>query len=220
MPYYIPNTVSKTTCLGNSLSTFNISFTALDTNIHNLSVYTPLPMNYLSSTMVSVSSELTTKINYLSSTMVSVSGQLNTIVFNTSSSIMNEMLSLSNYTLVLSSYVSYVSANVINDYVRQGNLRVPTGGGTVNWDFSTVGTNAKLPLTANAVIANPTSLSAGQAGNLVVQIGGVAGMDITSYGSLWTFTGYVSSLNTAANATNIISYYYDGISLFSNVVNF
>jgi len=218
MPYYIPNTVSKTTCLGNSLSTFNISFTALDTNIHNLSVYTPLPMNYLSSTMVSVSSELTTKINYLSSTMVSVSGQLNTIVFNTSSSIMNEMLSLSNYTLVLSSQTDSISSNIVENYIVQGNLRVPTGGGTVNWDFSTVGTNAKLPLTANAVIANPTSLSAGHCGNLT--IGSSAGMNITAYGSLWTFSNTYSSLNTAANATNIISYYYDGSMIFSTMVNF
>ena len=40
MPYYTPNLVSKTTHVGNSLSSFNLSFSALDTNLYNLSAYT------------------------------------------------------------------------------------------------------------------------------------------------------------------------------------
>lgn len=224
MPFYIPNLVPKTTCIGNTLSTFNISFSNLDTKLQELSVYTVNSVNFLSSTMISVSSTLNTRINFLSSSMISASANLRTQIASTSADLKTQIFNTSSFlgtqTDYLSTQINFVSANVVDEYQDQGILYVPTGGGTVNWNFETVGVNAKLVLTANAILANPTALRAGQTGNLVVQIGSAAGPTITGYGDRWLFSGSFSSLNTSASARNVISYYYDGDKLLSNVLSF
>jgi hypothetical protein len=181
MPYYIPATVSKNTCIGNTLSTFNASFTSLDSRLYELSTYTVNSVNFLSSTMISVSSVLDSRVNFLSSA------------------------------------VNYVSANVVNDYIRQGVL--VNVAGQINWDFSTVGTNAKIDLFSNANLNNPTGLSAGQTGNLIVKIGTV-NRTISSFGNRWTFVSLASTLNTTLSAKNVISYYYDGEQLLSSLISF
>jgi hypothetical protein len=174
MPYYIPDLVSKTTCIGNTLSTFNTSFSNLDTRLFQLSTYSVNSVNFLSSTMISVSSVLDSRINFLSSA-------------------------------------------VINDYIRQGVLI--NNAGQINWDFSTVGTNAKIEIFSNAVLNNPTGLLEGQTGNLIVEIGTV-NRTISSFGNLWTFVSLASTLNTTLSAKNVISYYYDGEQLLSSLISF
>jgi hypothetical protein len=119
--------------------------------------------------------------------------------------------------LSLSSNIQYVSANVVDDYITQGVLT--NNNGQVNWNFSTVGTNAKLNLSSNARLNNPTELKAGQTGNLIVEID-VLNSSLTSFGNLWTFLGELSTLETSLSAKNIISYYYDGEHLLSNLINF
>lgn len=192
MPYYIPNLVSKTTCIGNTLSTFNTSFSNLDTRLFQLSAYSVNSVNFLSSTMISVSSVLNSRVNFLSSTMISVSGELN-------------------------NRINYVSANVVNDYIRQGVLT--NNSGQINWNFNTVGTNAKIDLFSNARLNNPTGLSAGQTGNLIIEIGTV-NRTISSFGNLWTFASLASTLTTTVSAKNVISYYYDGEHLLSSLISF
>ena len=192
MPYYIPDLVSKTTCIGNTLSTFNTSFSNLDTRLYQLSTYSVNSVNFLSSTMISVSSVLNSRINFLSSTMISVSSDLKT-------------------------QINYVSANVVNDYITQGVLT--NNNGQIDWNFSTVGNNAKIDLFSSARLNNPTGLLSGQTGNLVVEIG-TANRSITSFGNLWTFVGGLSTLTTTLNAKNVISYYYDGENLLSSLMRF
>ena len=220
MPYYIPDLVSKTTCIGNTLSTFNTSFSDLDTGLFQLSTYTVNSVNFLSSTMISVSSVLNSRINFLSSAMISVSSDLRTQIFNTSSSLLNQISSTSSFLFTqdafLSSSIQYVSANVVNDYITQGVLTY--SGGVADWNFSTIGNNAKLDLFDSITLNNPTGLIAGQTGNLIVHVG-TENNSITAYGDKWTFAGSTSTLDITLSAKNIISYYYDGEQLLSFVLS-
>ena len=221
MPYYIPDYVSKTTCIGNTLSTFNTSFSNLDTRLFQLSTYTVNSVNFLSSTMISVSSVLDSRINFLSSSMISVSSELNNRINFLSSSMISVSGNLT--TLIdtassnLRTQINYISANAVNNYITQGVLT--NVAGQINWNFTTVGTNAKLDLFSNARLNNPTGLSAGQTGNLIVDIG-TSARSITSFGNLWTFGSVSSAFTTTLSAKNLISYYYDGEQLLSNLVKF
>ena len=221
MPYYIPDYVSKTTCIGNTLSTFNTSFSNLDTRLFQLSTYTVTSVNFLSSTMISVSSVLNSRINFLSSSMISVSSELNNRINFLSSSMISVSGNLT--TLIdtassnLRTQINYISANAVNNYITQGVLT--NVAGQINWNFATVGTNAKLDLFSNARLNNPTGLLAGQTGNLIVDIG-TSARSITSFGNLWTFGSVSSAFTTTLSAKNLISYYYDGEQLLSNLVKF
>ena len=156
MPFYIPALVSKFECIGNTLSTFNISFSNLDTNLYNLSNYTVNSVNFLSSTMVSVSSTLKSNINFLSSTMVSVSSTLRNDINFLSSTMVSVSSTLRNDINFLSSSIAFVSATVISDYVKQGTLQCPPEGQTVSWNVLTNGRNTSMNLTANVRMNNPT----------------------------------------------------------------
>lgn len=188
MPYYYTQTPTvKTTCIGNALSSFNYNFSSLDNNMYELSNYTTNSVNYLSSSIISVSANLTNQISGTSA-----------LLFN---------------------HINYLSANTVNNYIAQGVLYTPTGGGTVNWNFTTVGTNAKMYLTGNVILANPTGLFAGQSGNLVVELSTTNGYKISAFGDKWKFANSLSSMNTAASAVNLIRYYYDGKSLLSTMLS-
>jgi len=217
MPYYIPATVSKNTCIGNTLSTFNISFTSLDKRLYELSTY----IDFLSSTVISVSSVLDSRINFLSSTMISISGELNNRINFLSSSMISVSGDLRTQINTTSSdlktQINYISANAVNNYINQGVLT--NIDSQINWNFSTVGTNAKIDLFSNARLNNPTGLLAGQTGNLIVEIG-TAGRTLTSFGNLWTFVSLASTLTTTLSAKNVISYYYDGEQLLSSLIRF
>lgn len=221
MPYYIPDLVSKTTCIGNTLSTFNISFSTLDTKLYELSTYTVNSVNFLSSTMISVSSILNSRVNFLSSTMIAISSDLRTQIFNTSSSIINQLNYASGFSNTqeqfLSSSVDYVSANVINNYISQGFLS--NNNGQIDWNFTTVGNNAFIELSSSASLNNPTGVLAGQSGNLLLKIM-TDGSTLTSFGDKWTFVEGNSSIYALSGFKNLISYYYDGESLLSNVIYF
>ena len=236
MPYYIPDLVSKTTCIGNTLSTFNTSFSNLDTRLYQLSTYTVNSVNFLSSTMISVSSVLNSRINFLSSAMISVSSDLRTQILNTSSdlrtqilntssSIINQLSSTSSFTInyintqdaFLSSSVNYVSSNVVNDYITQGVLT--NNNGSIDWNFTIVGNNAFIELSSNASLNNPTGLLAGQSGNLLLKIM-TDGSALTSFGDKWTFVEGNSSTYALSGFKNLISYYYDGEDLLSNIIYF
>lgn len=221
MPYYIPDLVSKTTCIGNTLSTFNTSFSNLDTRLYQLSTYTVNSVNFLSSTMIAVSSVLNSRINFLSSAMISVSSDLRTQIFNTSSSIINQLNATSSFLSASIDYVSsevdYVSANVVNDYIGQGTLT--NNNGQIDWSFSTVGNNAFIELSSNASLNNPTGLLAGQSGNLLLKIMN-DGATLTAFGNKWTFVEANSSLYALSGFKNLLSYYYDGEDLLSNIIYF
>jgi hypothetical protein len=220
MPYYIPDLVSKTTCIGNTLSTFNTSFTNLDTRLYQLSTYSVNSVNFLSSTMISVSSVLDSRINFLNSTMISVSSELsNRINFLSASMISvsgNLTTQINTTSSNLQTQINYVSANVVNDYVFQNTLFNGADGSTLTWNVNTRGNNVYIPLSSNIILGNPTGLNAGDSGNIAITIA-VAGKNITSYGSLWTFNNSISTVNAVLSSNNLISYYYNGTKLLASL---
>ena len=224
MPYYIPNLVSKTSCLGNSLSTFNTSFTALDTNLYNLSTYTYTGVNYLSTKLVSVSSTLTNSINYLSSKMVSVSGELDTAVYNTSSYLMEEVTTLSGYTtafdLSLLNTLYTISSDSSTYIERIDWYTTDVGDQNIILDMSEHMNFGIILYVNDAVITNPVSAFAGQSGNIKLA---TYNRTVSSFGSMWTFSNNYSAVTRGTNlvpVTNIISYYYDGYRFLASMANF
>lgn len=215
MLFYIPNLVDKTTCIGNSLSTFNWSFTALDSNLYTLSTYTVNSVNFLSSTVISVSSTLNNRVNFLSATMVSVS-----------STLANNISSLSSYVFTnLNPRVETLSANY-NSIVQ--NLTYYTFFGyttpvqytttsdgqslSINLNPSTNNLekqNAQIRLRHNVLINDLTYVPNGSNGTISVFID-TAGKSITGFGSSWIFSG-TSALKTTLSARNLIEYYVDVI---------
>ena len=231
MPYYIPDYVSKNTCIGNTLSTFNTSFSNLDARLYQLSTYTVNSVNFLSSTVISVSSVLDSRINFLSSTIISVSGELNnrinflsssmisvssdlTTIINTTSSDLKTQINTTSSDL--KTQINYVSSNVVNDYVFQNTLFNGADGSTLTWNVNSRGNNVYIPLSSNIILGNPTGLNAGDSGNIAITIS-IAGKTITSYGSLWTFNNSISTVNAVLSSNNLISYYYNGTKLLASL---
>ena len=207
MLYYVPKTVSKSTCIGNSLSTINIGFSSLDTNLEKLSAYAVSSINFLSATMISVSSNLQNQINYLSSTMISVSSNLQNQVNYLSASIVN----LKNEVDYLSSSINYLSAHTVTDWFTQHTITHEPSG-KILWDVATTGPNVNLILSSNCWFKNPTNLLSGQEGNITVTSSGVSGYSISAYENKFAFNGSTST-NENPNGKNLIHYYYDGSQL-------
>lgn len=206
MPYaYIPAIINEDWCLGNSLSTINMDFTALDFALSSLSAYTVRSINFLSATMIAVSASLytmintasgylQTEINYLSSTMQSTSAFLQT-------------------------EINYLSAqSPINYFAQRTIYQLPDG--VINWNVSATGLNAKVILSANGFISNIEGIVAGQEGNLVMQSNGVTGYQISGYGNAWMFANNISGFTIATSAYNMIHFYYDGAKLLSKMNNY
>ena len=98
-----------------------------------------------------------------------------------------------------------------------GNGRVTTKGtigeisavsyaSTITLDFRT-GNNFSTTLTGNTTFANPSNISAGQSGVLVVTQDGT-GSRTAAFGSYWDFSdGTAPTLSTGANAVDVIAWF-------------
>lgn len=217
MPYYVPNFSSKTTCIGNTLSTFNISFSNLDTNLYNLSTYTVNSVNYLSSTMISVSSALNSRINFLSASVISVSSILANRVDSLSSyTFTNLNPRVENISATLGGILYYLNANVANAYYNPIVFSTTSDNQSVIINFSPllVGNlnerqNAQIRLNHNVNIADFPYVLNGLNGNISIFID-TAGKTVTGFGPMWIFSG-TSALKTTLSARNLIRYYVDSI---------
>ena len=209
MPYYIPNLTLKTTCIGNTLSTFNTSFSNLDTNLYNLSTYTVNSVNFLSSTMISVSSTLNSRINFLSASVVSVS-----------STLASRIVSLSSYTFTnipvitanILSINEYLAQNVASEFFAPISYSSTSDGQSLALNFSPFThsvekQNAQIRLKHNINIADFSYTVNGLNGNISIFID-TAGKTVTGFGPTWRFSG-TSALNTTLSARNLIKYYVD-----------
>lgn len=215
MPFYIPDVPDKKSCIGNTLSSIQISLTALDTNLKTISSQ----VSFVSSSLVTTSATLTSHVNFLSSSMISTSANIMTHVNYVSSQLNSASATLALEIDAVQTHVNYVSANVIADYVRQGTINQGSDG-SINWDALTQGHNAKVILLRNGNLNNPTGMSAGDTANLVLQIGGTAGVSVTAFGNNYLFGNGISALTTTASAYNLMSLYYDGSKFLSNIVSF
>ena len=98
-----------------------------------------------------------------------------------------------------------------------GNGRVTTKGtigeisavsyaSTITLDFRTAN-NFSTTLTGNTTFANPSNISAGQSGVLVVTQDGT-GSRTAAFGSYWDFSdGTAPTLSTGANAVDVIAWF-------------
>lgn len=81
-----------------------------------------------------------------------------------------------------------------------------TDAATIVSNFA-LSNNFSVTLGGNRVLANPSNVLAGQAGQIVVTQDG-AGSRLLTYGSDWKFPGGVAPiLSTAAGSIDILSYY-------------
>jgi hypothetical protein len=89
-----------------------------------------------------------------------------------------------------------------------GAITTLTDGATIAPDFS-LSNNFTLTLTAaGRTLANPTNVTAGQSGVIVINQDGTGSRTITTYGSYFKFAGGTApDLSTGANDIDALSYY-------------
>ena len=86
--------------------------------------------------------------------------------------------------------------------------------------MSADGVNVKVTLTANGRLQNLEGAFAGQTGNLIIVSSPTTGCSLTSYGNLWSFSSFTSSMTVAASAYNKIHVYNDGIRSLAEMYKF
>lgn len=94
---------------------------------------------------------------------------------------------------------------------QRGTVSALTDGATITPDFA-AGNNFSVTLGGSRTLANPTSLTAGQSGVIVITQDGT-GSRTLAYGSYWKFaSGTAPSLTTTASAVDVLAYYVESSS--------
>lgn len=91
---------------------------------------------------------------------------------------------------------------------QRGTVVALTDGSTITPDFS-LGNNYSVTLGGNRTLANPTNLTAGQSGVIVITQDGT-GSRTLAYGSYFKFPGGTApTLTTTASAVDVLAYYVE-----------
>jgi hypothetical protein len=91
---------------------------------------------------------------------------------------------------------------------QRGTVSALTDGTTITPDFA-VANNFSVTLGGNRTLANPTNLTAGQSGIIVITQDGT-GSRTLAYGSYWKFSnGTAPTLTTTASAVDVLAYYVE-----------
>jgi hypothetical protein len=94
---------------------------------------------------------------------------------------------------------------------QRGTVVALTDGSTITPDFS-AGNNFSVTLGGNRTLANPTNLTAGQHGVIVITQDGT-GSRTLAYGSNFKFpAGVAPTLTTTASAVDVLAYYVESSS--------
>jgi hypothetical protein len=94
---------------------------------------------------------------------------------------------------------------------QRGTIVALTDGATITPDFA-ASNNFSVTLGGNRTLANPTNLTAGQSGVIVVTQDGTGGRTL-AFGSNWKFPGGTApTLTTTAAAVDVIAYYVESSS--------
>lgn len=117
--------------------------------------------------------------------------------------------------LAIGSDVQAYDANIAKTNVAQsfsaaqrGSISALTDGTTITADFA-VANNFSVTLGGNRTLANPSNLTAGQAGVIVITQDGT-GSRTLAYGSYWKFaSGTAPTLTTTASAVDVLAYYVE-----------
>lgn len=100
--------------------------------------------------------------------------------------------------------------NVVQSFsvAQRGTISALTDGATITPDFAAAN-NFSVTLGGNRTLANPTNLTAGQHGVIVITQDGT-GSRTLSFGSYWKFSnGTAPSLTTTASAVDVLAYYVE-----------
>jgi hypothetical protein len=91
---------------------------------------------------------------------------------------------------------------------QRGAISALTDGATITPDFA-VANNFSVTLGGNRTLANPSNLTAGQSGVIVITQDGT-GSRTLAYGSYFKFpTGTAPTLTTTASAVDVLAYYVE-----------
>lgn len=91
---------------------------------------------------------------------------------------------------------------------QRGAVSALTDGATITPDFA-ASNNFSVTLGGNRTLANPTNLTAGQSGIIVITQDGT-GSRTLAFGSYWKFaTGTAPTLTTTAAAVDVLAYYVE-----------
>ena len=91
---------------------------------------------------------------------------------------------------------------------QRGTVSSLTDGSTITADFA-VANNFSLTIGGNRTLANPSNLTAGQHGVIVITQDGT-GSRTLAYGSYWKFaSGTAPTLTTTASAVDVLVYYVE-----------
>ena len=103
----------------------------------------------------------------------------------------------------ISGYAALASAQSFTA-AQRGAVTALTDGATITPDFS-LSNNWSLSLGGSRTLANPTNLTAGQSGTIVITNGGAYSL---AFGSSWKFPGGTAPSLTAS-ATDVLAYYVE-----------
>lgn len=100
--------------------------------------------------------------------------------------------------------------NVVQSFsvAQRGSITALTDGATITPDFAAAN-NYSVTLGGNRTLANPSNLTAGQSGVIVITQDGT-GSRTLAYGSYWKFAnGTAPTLTTTASAVDVLAYYVE-----------
>ena len=100
--------------------------------------------------------------------------------------------------------------NVVQSFsvAQRGTITALTDASTITPDFAAAN-NFSLTIGGNRTLANPTNLTAGQSGVIVITQDGT-GSRTLAYGSYWKFaSGVAPTLTTTASAVDVLAYYVE-----------
>lgn len=101
-------------------------------------------------------------------------------------------------------------------YNRAIAFQTLTDAASIAWNV-TNGVSAQVTLGGNRTLAAPTGLSAGSTYALIVRQDATGGRTL-GYNSIFKWPGGVAPvLSTAANAVDVLTFLYDGTSLYGNI---
>ena len=116
-----------------------------------------------------------------------------------------------NLGLVIGTDVAGLASTQSFTRAQRGAITALTDGATITADFA-VANNFSVTLGGNRTLANPTNLTAGQSGVIVITQDGT-GSRTLAYGSNWKFPGGTApTLTTTANAVDVLVYYVESTS--------
>lgn len=90
---------------------------------------------------------------------------------------------------------------------QRGAITALTSAATVTADFAAAN-NFSLTLAHNVTLANPSNLTAGQSGVVVITQGSGTAYTV-AYGSYWKFSGGTPTMSTGLSSVSTLAYYVE-----------